>query len=59
MTPTDFCEILRLLDRALAIFRHDRAAVCTEFRRELRAVSREVDLLRARLGQPSAQLQRN
>lgn len=59
MTPTDFRETLRLLDTALALVSRHNLDRREWLRRKLRRLGREFDLLRARLGQPPASLQRN
>ena len=59
MTPADFREVLHLLDSALSLFErrhHDNPA---RLRRELQVVSLKLDLMRVRLGQPTAASQRN
>ena len=58
MTAANYREALQLLDSAIALLRRSsRPTRCS--RRELREVSRQFDLLRARLGQPQPERQRN
>lgn len=59
MTPSDFRDVLRLLDSALRLFERRRSEDSASLQRELRAVSLELDLFRARRAQPAATLQRN
>jgi hypothetical protein len=59
MTPADFREVLHLLDSALSLFERRHHESPAALRRELRLVSLRLDLLRVRLGQPSATAQRN
>lgn len=59
MTATDYRETLRLLDAAIGLFSRPDPAPPERLRRKLRQLSRDFDLLRARLGQPCASLRRN
>ncbi|WP_414660839.1 hypothetical protein [Horticoccus sp. 23ND18S-11] len=59
MTDTDYRDALRLLDSALQAVGQQDSARTMRLRRRIRALSLQVDLLRARLLQPSARLQRN
>lgn len=59
MTPSDFRDVLRLLDSALHLFRRGRFEHPASLQRELRAVSLELDLFRVRRRQPATTLQRN
>lgn len=59
MTPTDYRDTLHLLDTAIGLFSRLESAEPEMLRRKLRELNREFDLLRARLGQPPASLQRN
>ena len=59
MTPSDFRDVLRILDSALSLFERRRFEDPASLQRELRAVSLKLDLLRLRLGQPAVALQRN
>jgi hypothetical protein len=59
MTPSDFRDVLRLLDSALSLFERRWSEHPASLQRELRAVSLELDLLRIRLGQPAVALRRN
>jgi hypothetical protein len=59
MTPVDFRDALNLLDSALALIDRRDHSDPDAVRRRLRSIARELDLLRARLGQPAAELQRN
>jgi len=59
MTDTDYRDALRLLDSALHAVGQQDSARTTRLRRRIRALSLQVDLLRARLLQPPARLQRN
>jgi hypothetical protein len=60
MSPTDYHDALRLLNTALAVVeqRHISGRPAG-LRRRLRGISLQLDLLRARLRQPPAHLQRN
>lgn len=59
MTETDYRDALRLLDSALQAVGQQDSARTSRLRRRIRALSLQVDLLRARLLQPPARLQRN
>jgi hypothetical protein len=59
MSPNDFREVLRLLDSAVALFNPRRRQNPAQLRRELRRLSLEMDLFRARFGQPAPALRRN
>lgn len=59
MTPADFREVIRLLDSAVALFEHSPDDDPVAVQRKIRALALELDLLRVRLGQPSATLGRN
>lgn len=59
MTPSDFRDVLRLLDSALGLFERRGFEDPVALQRELRAVSLELDLFRVRRAQPAATLQRN
>jgi hypothetical protein len=59
MSPADFREVIRLLDSAVALFERSRQQKPHALRRRVRALTLEFDLLRTRLGQPSAHLGRN
>lgn len=58
MTEAEYRHTLRLLTTALVLFeqRRDRPAL---LRRRLRALTLELELLRAQLRQPRASLRRN
>ena len=58
MTLTDYREALRLLESAIALIESKQARRC-QLGRQLRRLSLEADLLRARLRQVSARTQRN
>ncbi len=58
MTATEYCHVLRLLNAALAVCNQRGEPVAIR-RQRLRKLSVEMALLRARLGQPPANLQRN
>jgi hypothetical protein len=59
MSHTDYRDALRLLNTALDVVEKRYAAHPGRLRRRLRTISLELDLLRARLRQPSVSLQRN
>lgn len=59
MTTSNYRETLHLLDSALALVSRERQPPAPRLRREFRCLAREFVLLRARLGQPPARLQRN
>ena len=59
MSPTDYRDALRLLNTALDVVEKRYAARPAGLRRRLRTLSLELDLLRTRMRQPSARLQRN
>lgn len=59
MTVAEFRAALQLLDTATAALHRPETASAGELRRRLRRLAREFNLLRARLGQPDARLQRN
>lgn len=59
MTAADLRDAFHLLDSALSVLRGDADQTPEELRRSLRALTREFDLLRLRLGQPAAEEQRN
>lgn len=58
MTAADFRDALHLLDSAIALLRRSPRP-SENSRRELRELSVQFDLLRARLGQPQPEWQRN
>lgn len=59
MTETEFRDALRLLDSATALLHRDETPWDASELRELRRLALEFDLLRARLRQVPAELQRN
>jgi hypothetical protein len=59
MSYAHYRETLRLLDSAMALLRRTRKGDRQHIQRELRSLSRQLDLLRVRFGQPPAYLQRN
>ena len=59
MSEAEYREAIRLLDRALDVVNKRDGSRTARLRKRIRALSLEVDLLRARLVQPPARLQRN
>ena len=59
MNETDYRDALRLLNSALDVVGRRDAQRTSRLRQRIRALSLQVDLLRARLQQPPAQMQRN
>jgi hypothetical protein len=59
MTESNLRDAFDLLDSAIDLLHNDRRRSPEEFRRELRALTLEFDLLRVRLRQPAAEELRN
>ena len=59
MSATDYHDALRLLNQALDAVEKRHVLRSATLRRRLRSLSLELDLLRVRLQQPPARLQRN
>jgi hypothetical protein len=59
MSTTDYRDALRLLNTALDVVEKRHVGRPQRLRRRLRAISLELDLLRARLHQPPVSLRRN
>jgi hypothetical protein len=59
MRDTDYRNALRVLHTTLALIRKYQASQPAALRRRVRHLSLRIDLLRARLRQPSTSLERN
>ena len=59
MTDADYRDALELLDDAATLLQRLHATPQAQLVRELRRLSLELDLLKVRLGQSDALLQRN
>jgi hypothetical protein len=59
MNDADYRDALRLLNSTLALVEKHRAAQPAALRRRIRNLSLRLDLLRARLRQPAANVERN
>jgi hypothetical protein len=59
MSDADFCAAFRLLERTIALLEAPAAVGAEDPRRALGRLLLEIDLLRARIGQPAAESLRN
>jgi hypothetical protein len=59
MSDADFCAAFRLLERTITLLDTAAGGDPGEHRRAIGRLLLEIDLLRARLGQPAAESRRN